>query len=584
MFHGGQNPEGALSTLQETPEFGWNGANGACGGVGVVTLSRALPPRCTSLSPPPALLPRRLPPAAPRADMPIKSYDFNAPVGEFGQLHGHYHTLRRLHTALGDADGGWGSWLAGLPGTAPDDVPASSQDYSRLRWSARSDGYAGMLFVGNHVRNYLDMANTSSLTPDFPGVRFALKRADGTVVSVPPASRPAIDVPSGAYWMWPFNASVTVRSSGQRTGAVLAYVTGQPVAALEAWDGPTSLLHVFAAPRGAASVEFGFYAAQGLAVGSAPGGAVIHPPDADGVIVVSDIVPGTAAAVMLETPGGVFVTLLFLSDDQSTRLWKATVAGRPRLFLSPPSPPPPGGQPAFEDDADTALLFDPATPNMLRLRLATGSTPALGVLPAPEALAMYGSGSMLPATPDGLFTTYTIPPLPGTFPPPPQVAVSFQQTRPAGPPRGVPINRAGVAAAPGPDGSDAAFASGAALYRLTLDPAGGAPPDPSQFDVRLRLNYTGDVARLYLNGVMIEDHFYNGGPMAVGLTRYAGAGVYDPSANLTLAVLPLNASYPIYVVPPAFNAAGAAVGLASADVLQVWDVTLVATEGAGGSA
>lgn len=28
MFHGGQNPEGALSTLQETPEFGWNGYNG----------------------------------------------------------------------------------------------------------------------------------------------------------------------------------------------------------------------------------------------------------------------------------------------------------------------------------------------------------------------------------------------------------------------------------------------------------------------------------------------------------------------------------------------------------------------------
>ena len=60
MYHGGQNPEGKLSTLQESQATGYPN------------------------------------------DLPVKSYDFNAPIGEFGQINPQYYWLRRLHLFLHD--------------------------------------------------------------------------------------------------------------------------------------------------------------------------------------------------------------------------------------------------------------------------------------------------------------------------------------------------------------------------------------------------------------------------------------------------------------------------------------------------
>ena len=42
-------------------------------------------------------------------DLPVKSYDFQAPLGEYGQVRPHYHLLRRLHLFLHE----WGPALAG---------------------------------------------------------------------------------------------------------------------------------------------------------------------------------------------------------------------------------------------------------------------------------------------------------------------------------------------------------------------------------------------------------------------------------------------------------------------------------------
>ena len=56
MYHGGTNPEGKtyLNEMQRTPYTNWN-------------------------------------------DLPVKTYDFQAPLGEFGQKNPHYYTLRKLH-------------------------------------------------------------------------------------------------------------------------------------------------------------------------------------------------------------------------------------------------------------------------------------------------------------------------------------------------------------------------------------------------------------------------------------------------------------------------------------------------------
>ena len=74
MYHGGQNPEGKLTTLQESQATGYPN------------------------------------------DLPVKNYDFNAPIGEYGQINPQYYWLRRLHLFLHD----FGGALAQMPLTLPD--------------------------------------------------------------------------------------------------------------------------------------------------------------------------------------------------------------------------------------------------------------------------------------------------------------------------------------------------------------------------------------------------------------------------------------------------------------------------------
>ncbi|MCX6895415.1 MAG: beta-galactosidase [Verrucomicrobia bacterium] len=106
MYHGGQNPEGKLSTLHESTATGYPN------------------------------------------DLPVKSYDFNAPLGEFGQINPHYYWLRRLHLFLHD----FGAPLAPMPPTLPDLRPTRKNDFATLRWSVRSDGTSGYVFVNNYQR------------------------------------------------------------------------------------------------------------------------------------------------------------------------------------------------------------------------------------------------------------------------------------------------------------------------------------------------------------------------------------------------------------------------------------------------
>jgi hypothetical protein len=76
----------------------------------------------------------------------------------------------------------------------------------------------------------------------------------------------------------------------------------------------------------------------------------------------------------------------------------------------------------------------------------------------------------------------------------------------------------------------------AAVYRICV-------PNEAVTKYRrlLQIDYRGDVARLYCNGQLIADNFYNGRPMLFGLWRLpAGA------TELELRILPLQENMPIY--------------------------------------
>lgn len=80
--------------------------------------------------------------------LPKISYDFQAPIGEFGQLRPHFHTLRQLHLFLGS----YGARLAPMLTTLPETNAAiTPEDVETLRYAVRAeaDGSSGFVFMHN---------------------------------------------------------------------------------------------------------------------------------------------------------------------------------------------------------------------------------------------------------------------------------------------------------------------------------------------------------------------------------------------------------------------------------------------------
>ncbi len=173
MYHGGQNPEGKLTTMQESQATGYPN------------------------------------------DLPVKNYDFNAPLGEYGQIHPQYYWLRRLHLFLHD----FGAPLTQMPAMLPDLRPKDNLELTTLRWAVRSDGNRGFVFVNNYQR-------LQPLAPK-PNVQFKLNLPGGEFVF---PAKPAT-IPADAFYLWPFNLDLG--------GAKLNYALAQPVCKTEHGDTQT---------------------------------------------------------------------------------------------------------------------------------------------------------------------------------------------------------------------------------------------------------------------------------------------------------------------------------------------------------
>jgi len=146
MYQGGVNPDGKLTTLNETKATQYPN------------------------------------------DLPVKDYDFG-PLGSMGQVREQYFLLRQQHLFLRS----FGPRLALMPAFFPEVQPTSLEDATTVRWSTRSDGESGFVFFNNHQR--------FQQLPEKPGVQFALHTRQGPQL-VP---QQPMTLPSGSYGMWPFN-------------------------------------------------------------------------------------------------------------------------------------------------------------------------------------------------------------------------------------------------------------------------------------------------------------------------------------------------------------------------------------------
>ena len=103
VYHGGTNPVGERTTLQESRSVG-----NAC-------------------------------------DLPALSYDFQAPLREYGSAAESFREIRMLAMFLKD----FGETLAPMDAEIPPDAPRDPEETATLRTAVRTDGRSGFLFINN---------------------------------------------------------------------------------------------------------------------------------------------------------------------------------------------------------------------------------------------------------------------------------------------------------------------------------------------------------------------------------------------------------------------------------------------------
>ncbi len=159
MYHGGTNPKGKLTSLQETRSTGYPN------------------------------------------DLPECSYDFNAPLREYGQMEDTYRRVRRIGTFIHD----FGDDLADMAYTQQPGNPSRPEDLESLRTAVRykndmgpdkKEISRGYLFVNNYQRRY-EMK-------DHKNVALTAFSEDGKVLS----ALGKRDIKDGDYFFYPFNMPI----------------------------------------------------------------------------------------------------------------------------------------------------------------------------------------------------------------------------------------------------------------------------------------------------------------------------------------------------------------------------------------
>lgn len=165
--------------------------------------------------------------------LPKISYDFQAALGEFGQMRESYRRLKALHLfALTFHDE-----LAPLGVALPDgQLQIDPKDMDTLRWNVRTDGRRGFVFLNN----FQDHAVMS----EQHGQSIAITLADGDEVTFD-----GIGLASGENCVLPFNMDLD--------GVVLAAATAQPVTVIRK-PGAEHRTFVFLRPDGMDDCWFRF--------------------------------------------------------------------------------------------------------------------------------------------------------------------------------------------------------------------------------------------------------------------------------------------------------------------------------------
>jgi len=286
--------------------------------------------------------------------MPVKDYDFQAPLGAFGQVRQHYHLLRMQHLFVED----FGHKLARMPLYLPDQLPSGLDDVDTLRWSVRSDGSSGFIFFNNY-QPVIPLSNKQ-------GVQFEIKTKDN-ILKFP---RIPITIPAGGYGILPFRMDCD--------GIMLEYATVQPLCRIESEE--ETPVYFFAA-LDSIRPELVFNAAKNKVETFNAQKKKISD-----LIRISNITSGTKKVVSFTRTDNKKVDFVVLTPEQGRRLWRLPFAGRERGILS-----------------EANLLKDGRD---LNLHSSNPEAMKLSVFPSPGKITVSSNSSK--GSSDGIFRQYSV--------------------------------------------------------------------------------------------------------------------------------------------------------------------------------
>lgn len=229
---------------------------------------------------------------------PRVSYDYQAPIREFGTLGTVMQETKKYNYFMND----FGTALA--PAIAY--LPTSNQDRNNLQWAVRLDKTTGYLFCSNYLYKHS--------REDYKNVQFAVQLKDETI-RMP---RKKTTIKGGTYFLWPFNQ--------QLSDVLLKYATAQPICSLK--EGNNNTYFFF---------EDDFI----------PGEYLIDDKDIQNIEVkngtsrkeknryfIDQLIPGKECIIEITKKNGSTVRFITLTEEESDHIWKGTLKGNEFVVIS----------------------------------------------------------------------------------------------------------------------------------------------------------------------------------------------------------------------------------------------------------
>ncbi len=235
--------------------------------------------------------------------VPKLSYDFQAPIREFGQIADSYRYLKTLHMFLHD----FGHVLAPMKTTIPaggDEI--RPEDAKTLRYCIRSDDHRGFIFINNY-QDHVEMQ-------DISGVRFKLNLPHETLEV--PLQR-EMTVPKHAAVILPFNFAMGSYE--------LKYATAQLMCKIENEDST----HYFFYAHEKMGSQYAFKDEEGLEINSASGKVT----KMNGMVVVDDV-PGMESLITLKGKESKVAYITTLTREQALKSSKLNINGQEYLIIT----------------------------------------------------------------------------------------------------------------------------------------------------------------------------------------------------------------------------------------------------------